>query len=444
MSDLIIKGEHIYFEGEFKALSLVIRNGKINQIANINFENQNAKVIDAKDCWAMPGIVDTHAHINEPGRTEWEGFETATKAAASGGITTVIDMPLNSIPATTSLLSLNLKRKSAANACAIDYAFWGGAVPGNTHEFIPMIKNNIMGFKSFLCPSGVPEFEYMKEADLKNAMQVLKKYNMPLIAHAEIESHIESKLPDNLYQSYLENRPEVFELDAIKLLIKLCQETKCKTHIVHLSSAKALPLIANAKNKGLPLTVETCPHYLFFNAEEIEKGATHFKCAPPIRNRSNQEGLWQGIKDGIIDFIVSDHSPCTPDLKLKESGNFNKAWGGIAGLQFSLSAIWTEMEKRDLSLVDLVRLMSKNTAQFVGIDNKKGDIKIGADADLIFFNKDKEFEVTEKIIHHRHKLTPYLGYALKGQVEKTFLRGNLIFNNGTFIDQKLGQEVEKN
>lgn len=444
MSEIIVKGKRVLYQNSFQELSLLIKQGKIVSIHPFDFSKDNTEIFDAGDLAILPGIIDTHAHINEPGRTDWEGFVTATRSAAAGGITTIIDMPLNSIPATISLSALQEKRKYAKAGCIIDYAFWGGVVPNNFSELRPMIEDNIMGFKAFLCPSGVPEFEYVKEAELRQAMAFLAKENRPLIAHAEIESEILNTLPPTEYQSYLQQRPEKFELDAIKLLIKLCRETRCKTHIVHLSSGEALPLIKQAKKEGLPLTVETCPHYLFFHSEQITTGATLFKCAPPIREKENREKLWEGVKEGVIDFIVSDHSPCTPVLKLVKEGDFKKSWGGIAGLQFSLSVVWTEMEKRGMSLIQISRLMSQKTAKFIGIKSQKGEIKEGLDADLIFYNDKKEFEVTEDMILHRHAITPYLGFKLKGKVEKTFLRGKLIYNRGQFLHPPLGQEVIKN
>jgi len=409
-------------------LAMLVDNSRIQSFHEYTYTVPGLKVIDAGDKVAMAGIVDTHAHINEPGRTEWEGFESATRAAASGGITTVIDMPLNSIPATTSKSALKEKRQAAQGKCSIDYGFWGGVVPGNAGELEGMVADNIMGAKCFLCNSGVPEFEHVGADHLKNAMPILKKCGVPLIVHAELEG--ETKLLSNLpndYQTYLASRPDDFEVRAIAMMIELCRQTGCKTHIVHLSSAEALPLIRQAKKDGLPFTVETCPHYLIFNAEEIAQGHTHFKCAPPIRHLKNQKALWQGIKEGLIDFIVSDHSPCTPALKLMEKGNFLEAWGGIAGLQFSLSAVWTQMQEYGLHLPDLTRLMAANTARFIGLDKKKGRLDIGLDADVIIFDDQKTYTVVSEQVFHRHKITPYQNRQLKGRVERTILRGQEIF-----------------
>ncbi len=427
---------------EPKPASILIEHGKIQKIFSYTDSAKNIQTYDYADLLVMSGLVDTHAHINEPGRTEWEGFVTATRAAAAGGITTVIDMPLNSIPATTSVQALKIKEESAYGHCTIDYGFWGGVIPGNLAELEPMIKLGVMGFKCFLCPSGVDEFPHVSKSDLEMAMPILAKYNIPLIVHAELESPVNQKhLDARDYKSYLESRPQEWEVDAIRMMIELAEKTKCKTHIVHLSAARALPYIKKAKEKGLLFTAETCPHYLVFCSEEIAKGATHFKCAPPIREKENCDQLWQGLREGLIEFIVSDHSPCTPKLKLMEQGDFSGAWGGIAGLQFSLQSVWTEMKQRGFSTADLSRLMSYQTARFLGIDSKKGQIRPGNDADLIVWDPEASQVIEENKVEHRHKVTPYLGKKVNGIIHHTYVRGHMVYNQGQYLSSCVGAEI---
>ncbi|MBC7472830.1 MAG: allantoinase AllB, partial [Candidatus Sericytochromatia bacterium] len=395
----------------------------------------------------MPGIVDCHVHINEPGRTAWEGFETATKAAAAGGITTLVDMPLNCSPVTTTQKALQTKLDAVKGKLWVDCGFWGGIIPNNISELEPLLKAGVMGCKVFLIDSGIDEFPNVNESDLREAMPILKKYNVPLLVHAEMESVVgETNNYNNAtsYQAFLDSRPKSLEDNAVKLVIKLCKENNCKTHIVHLSSADSLIAIQEAKNMGLPFTAETCPHYLTFNSEDIKDGDTRFKCCPPIREKSNNEKLWNGIKTGIIDFIVSDHSPCTANLKLMETGDIEKAWGGISGLQFSLSLIWTEAKKRNISIEELSKLMSLKTAEFIGLKDSKGKIAKGYDADFVIWNPEKTFIIDESIIHHKNKITPYLDKKLYGVVESTYLRGNKIYENGCFIDQPKGEFLLKN
>lgn len=390
----------------------------------------------------LPGLVDSHAHMNEPGRTEWEGFETATRAAAAGGITTVIDMPLNSIPATTTLAALESKRNSAQKISAIDVGFWGGVIPGNSNELEPMIRAGVFGFKAFLCPSGVEEFPNASEEDLRIAMPILARAQVPLLVHAELESvprpHDSGQENPRTYAHYLASRPAEWEQNAIQMMIRLSEQTGCPTHIVHLSSAAALKDLSAAKHRGVNITVETCPHYLHFFSEEIQEGATLFKCAPPIREKANREALWEGLGNHEIDFIVSDHSPCTPALKLLESGDFKRAWGGISGLQMSLSVVWTEMKARGLPLSKLVSWMSEKPSQFLRLSERKGSISEGRDADFIIFDPDATFTLDETQIFHRHKASPYSGQMLQGQVEMTFVRGTRVYDRGKFCPEPSG------
>jgi allantoinase len=390
------------------------------------------RVEDVGNSVAMPGLVDTHVHINEPGRTEWEGFETGTKAAAAGGITTIVDMPLNSSPVTTSVEALQKKISSAQNKSFVDCGLYGGLVPGNEDNIEPLINAGVYGIKTFLTDSGIEDFPQTTERELRSAMPVIARENIPLLVHAEIESDDCLKLSSTKkYKEYEQTRPPSWERSAIEMMIRLSKEFNCKTHIVHLSSAQQIELLADAKRDGLPLTVETCPHYLFFSSESIPDGATEFKCAPPIRDKENREKLWEGLKNGTIDCIVSDHSPCPPEMKAKGEGDFMKAWGGIASLQFGLPVVWTEAKHRGFSLMDIVRWMSGFPAKLVGLSEKKGSLAQGHDADIVIFNPDESFILSSSMILHRHKLTPYEGRKLVGIVEKTFLRGNLVFDHGS-------------
>ena len=410
---------------------IVIDGGRIESVTAGDAAPKDAPVEDLGDLVVLPGGVDTHAHINEPGRTDWEGFATATAAAAAGGVTTVVDMPLNSIPATTSLAALNTKAESAAGQCRIDYGFWGGIIPGNSAELAPMIDAGIMGFKCFLIESGVDEFPMVGEAELRRAMPILASRGVPLLVHAELESPVSVAAGNpKSYGRYVASRPQRWEVDAIRMVIKLAAEFKCMTHIVHLSAGDALADIVAARAAGVPLTAETCPHYLAFTAEEIPDGATHYKCAPPIREAKNRERLWQGLAEGSIEFVVSDHSPCTPQLKLMDKGDFDHAWGGIAGLQFARAVTWTEMQRRGLGWDRLARWTSEAPATFAGLKAKKGRIAAGQDADLVVFDDKSSFTLTAAMVKHRHSVTPYAGRQLSGVVRRTYLRGGVIFQEG--------------
>ncbi len=402
------------------------------------------------DLVIMPGLVDSHVHSNEPGRTEWEGFESATQAAAAGGITTLVDMPLNSSPVTTTVEALHEKLSAAQGKLWVDCGFYAGLIPGNTTDLEPLIEAGVLGVKAFLVHSGIDDFPNATEADLHAAMPVISKHGIPLLVHAELEKRISGNksretnkstihnpksganpqpytLNPQSYSQYLSSRPRNWEHDAIELMIRLCKEYDCRVHIVHLASADAVPMLEQARSSGLPLTVETCPHYLYFAAEEIPDGDTRFKCAPPIREKENRERLWQALKNGVIDFIVSDHSPCPPDMKLPGTGDFMKAWGGVASLQFGLSIVWAEARKRGCSLIDIAGWMSHRPAELVGLHNKKGLLAPGVDADIVVWNPDASFSVTGDMILHRHKVTPYEGTQLWGKVEATYLRGKKIY-----------------
>lgn len=394
--------------------------------------------IDVGDLVVMPGVVDGHVHINEPGRTEWEGFETATRAAAAGGITTVVDMPLNCIPVTTTAAHLEEKARHAAGRCAVDYAFWGGVVPGNAAELPRMIEAGVVGFKCFLVHSGVDDFPNVTEADLRLAMPLLARGGATLLVHAELPGPIDEATAAIAregadacaYETFLRSRPRASEDEAIALVIRLCRETGCPVHIVHLSSSDAVPLIAAAKREGLPITCETCPHYLTFTAEEIPRGQTPFKCCPPVRERENREALWRALAGGTIDFVVSDHSPCVPSLKRLDEGDFLTAWGGISSLQIGLSAVWTEASRRGHGLAELAEWMCRRPPRLAGLGSRKGAIAPGYDADLVVWDPDATFRLEPAMLRHRHPLSPYAGRLLRGVVERTYLRGEAIFDRG--------------
>ncbi|HEY0406027.1 MAG TPA: allantoinase AllB, partial [Pyrinomonadaceae bacterium] len=419
-----------------------ILDGRIAAVASFEEAPRGCLLVEADDdSVVMPGLVDTHVHVNEPGRTEWEGFETATRAAAAGGVTTMIEMPLNSIPPTTTVEHLRAKLESARGKCAVDVGFWGGVVPGNEASLRPLFEAGVVGFKCFLVHSGVDEFPNVTEEDLRVALRELKEMGAVLIVHAEVPPPIEQaagalaaseRIDPRCYATFLRSRPRAAENEAVELMIRLCRETEARVHIVHHSSADALPLLRRAKAEGLALTAETCPHYLAFAAEEIADGATEFKCCPPIRERENQERLWEALDEGLIEMIVSDHSPCPPSLKLKESGDFLQAWGGISSLQFRLPIVWTLARARRFSIERLVEWLCLAPARLVGLERRKGQLAAGFDADVLIWKPDETFTVAPANIYHRHKLTPYAGAALSGAVEQTFLRGELIYEGGRF------------
>jgi allantoinase len=459
--DLVIRAKRVVLPDSNAPASIHIVAGSIVNIAAYDDVPEGCALVDAGyDSILMAGLVDTHVHINEPGRSEWEGFATATRAAAAGGVTTLIDMPLNSIPPTTTLAGLNAKLAAAREQCYVDVGFWGGVVPGNTTELAALSAAGVVGFKCFLIDSGVPEFPNVTEAHLREALPELAKLDSLLIVHAEVPGPIsrtgipgcpsdassafgpeqtDRNVCSTQYATFLASRPRAAEDEAVALMINLLIEFGNRVHIVHHSSADALPMLREAKAAGLRLTAETCPHYLTFAAEDIADGATEFKCCPPIRERENRDQLWQAVADGTINIIVSDHSPCPPEMKLRESGDFLKAWGGISSLQLRLPAVWTECKARGFSLSDLARWLCSEPAKLVGLENRKGSIRIGNDADLVIWNPAKQFRVAGEALQHRHKLTPYQGRMLDGVVEKTFLRGRKIYDDGEFIGEPRGK-----
>jgi allantoinase len=432
----ILRGRRVITAQGERPAAIYIRDGVIVAVADIDEIPAGDPVIDAEDFAILPGIVDTHVHINEPGRTEWEGFRSATQAAAAGGVTTLIEMPLNSIPATTTLAAYHEKVSAAGGKLHVDVGFWGGVVPGNTSELRALWEAGVFGFKCFLVPSGVEEFAHIIEPDLRAALPQLVAIGAPLLAHAELPDPIEGAMEKlreyqpTCYATWLACRPREAENQAVGLLVGLAREFSAHIHIVHLASSDTFGLLRRAKSEGVNVSVETCPHYLTFAAEEIPQGATEFKCAPPIREGENREKLWSALQDATIDFVASDHSPCPSAMKWHEQGDFLRAWGGIASLQLGLPVMWTEARLRGYALIDVVRWMCSGPADLAGLAEKKGAIAVGCDADLVIFDSEKGFRVEPSKLHHRHKLTPYAGRELTGVVEATFLRGQLIFENG--------------
>jgi allantoinase len=423
-----IKSNRVVLPEGIMPAVVLIADGIIKDVLPALPENFPNEIIDAVDCVVMPGVIDPHVHINEPGRVEWEGFETATKAAIAGGVTMLVDMPLNSSPVTTSVKAFNEKLMASKDRLHTNVGLWGGVVPGNENEIEGLINAGVMGFKAFLTHSGIDEFPNATEDDLRKAMPIIAKYNLPLLVHCELsDNEVRATGNPQSYKNYLQSRPKKWEDEAVEIMIKLCGEYNCRVHIVHMSSANCIAQIAAAKQRGLPLTVETGQHYLYFYAEEIPDGATALKCAPPIREKENNDQLWNALKAGVIDFVATDHSPATPNLKEIESGNFMKAWGGIASIQFALPVLWTAAKKRNCTFSDMAKWLCENPAKLVGLQNSKGKIAKGFDADLIIVNDEQSFIVTEQIIHHKHKVTPYLNEELFGMVTHTFLAGEKVF-----------------
>jgi allantoinase len=444
----IIRSRRVVTPEGVTAASIHVRGECIERIAGFDDLVDGVPLHDAGDLVVMAGLVDAHVHINEPGRTDWEGFQTATRAAAAGGVTTLVDMPLNSVPATTSVDGLRAKIDAAHGKCHVDVGFWGGVVPGNTDELAELDDAGVLGFKCFLCPSGVDEFEHVAVSDLEEAMPVLSELGSVLLCHSELPDVIEeaSQVWEHgdarHYGLYLASRPRSAEDQAIALLAELAQRFDARIHIVHLSSATALPFLRRARDRGVKVSVETGPHYLFFGSDDIGDGETLFKCAPPIRPRGNTDELWKALADGDIDLIATDHSPSPPELKCLDSGRFDKAWGGIASLQLFLPTVWTAARAHGHDLATMTQWVSDSPAHLIGLSPSKGSLTAGSDADIVVWDPDAEFVVDAEKLEHRHKLTPYDGRRLQGVVDTTYLRGQPIYQNGEFA-QPTGEVVLK-
>ena len=429
-----------------QAAAVLVEGEKIQAVVPIERVPAGAQIQDFGEAAILPGLVDSHVHINDPGRTEWEGFETATRAAAAGGCTMLVDMPLNCIPSTSNVAALEAKRAAARGRCRVDWAAWGSVVADNQDQVEALADAGVLGFKCFLIHPGTDEFTMVTEKELRAALPHVVRTGLPLLVHAELAAPIEAAtaaLRDadwRSYATYLRSHPDEAELSAIRLLLTLCREFRFRLHIVHLATWQALDELRAARAEGLPVTVETCPHYLHFAAETIADGATLFKCAPPIRSGENREKLWQGLRDEVIDLVATDHSPCPPLLKQLETGNFKTAWGGLASLSLALPVMWTEASSRGFTLRDITRWMAEGPAGLAGCGSRKGRIAAGCDADLVVFDPEAEFTVAPEGLHYRHLVSAYMGEKLRGVVKATYVRGRAVYAAGDFPGDPIGRE----
>jgi allantoinase len=433
--------------------TLLVEGERIHAVRGWDAVGQSHGLRDYGDLLLLPGLVDSHVHINEPGRTEWEGFWTATRAAVAGGVTTLVDMPLNCLPETVNLGALEAKRNAAQGQAWVDWAAWGGVVRDNADALKPLIEAGVPGFKCFLIDSGIESFAWVDEGELRLALAKLRGSGLPLLAHAEVAAPVNSATAAlntagadwRKYSTYLSSRPDAAEVDAISILIRLADEFDTPVHIVHLASARALPLLAAARQRGVPITVETCAQYLWFAAEEIPDGAPEHKCAPPIRDAANREALWNALDAGLIDMVTTDHSPCPPAMKRRDEGRWDLAWGGIASLGLALPVMWTALcnrgteEGRSARL--LGRWMAEEPARLAGLAGRKGALAEGADADVVVFDPDATWTVTHDDLNFRHKLSPYVGASLRGRVRETWLRGAQVFSENGFKGSAPGREL---
>ena len=430
-SPAVFRSRRVVTPDGVRAATVHVRNGVIARVSEWD-DTGSGDLLDVGEAALLPGLVDTHVHVNEPGRTEWEGFETATRAAALGGVTTIVDMPLNCDPPTTTVDAFRAKLAAAERKLHVDVGFWGGVVPGNSDTLGALWNAGVLGFKAFMCPSGIDEFPASTVQDLATALAVLAPLNAPLLVHAEVPEALRAMEPGadpHRYATYLATRPDQAEVQAIEALINLARSASARVHVVHLATAQALSALSTAKANGVRLTVETCPHYLYFTAEDVPDGQCQFKCAPPIRDARNREELWAALRSGVIDLIATDHSPCPPALKHLDDGDFPGAWGGIASLQLSLCIVWTEAARRGFGLDAVARWMCEAPAALAGL-SRKGAIVPGNDADLVVFDPGGEWVVEAAALAHRHPVTPYDGARLTGRPVATYLRGTLIASDG--------------
>lgn len=435
-----------------KPAALLIEGETIAQVRDWEDVKGTAEVRDVGDLLVLPGLVDSHVHINDPGR-DWEGFGTATQAAAAGGVTALVDMPLNCLPETINVDALEAKRSAASGKAWVDWAAWGGVVRGNADQLPALVAAGVPGFKCFLIQSGIDGFAWVNEEDLRKALEKLRGTGMPLLAHAEVAGPVDAasaKLHQEgadwrKYSTYLASRPDNSEVDAIRLLIRLAEEYRTPIHVVHLSTAQALPMLAEARRRGVPVSLETCAHYLWFVAEAILEGATELKCAPPIRRSENREQLWKALEDGVIEMVVTDHSPCPPQMKGRTRGRFDEAWGGIASLGLALPVMWTALHQRGFNMAQaaerIAKWMAEGPARLAGFLARKGMLAPGADADMTIFDPDTIWRITEKDLYFLHKLSPYLGAEVRGRVRETWLRGQRVFCSGKFEGSPEGREL---
>jgi allantoinase len=429
---LLIRSRRVVLPDGVREAAVFVVDDRIESVGDYSMRLDADRVVDLGDVPLLPGLVDSHVHVNEPGRTEWEGFATATQAALAGGVTTICDMPLNSSPVTTTVDALRAKTAAAAGQCAVDVAFWGGAVPGNLSELPGLLDAGVVGFKCFLIDSGIDEFPPLDRAGLRSAMKVLAESGAPMIVHAEDPSQV-SEPAGASYDAFVASRPPVAERRAIETVISAAAFSGARAHIVHLAAAECAALISSAKAAGIALSAETCPHYLSFAADEVPAGHTEYKCCPPVRYAPNREALWRALGDGAIEAVVSDHSPCTPALKgLTEAGaadgDFRTAWGGISSLQLGLSVVWSGARRRGFSLSDVARWMAAFPASLAGLPTK-GRIAAGCDADFVAFDPDAPWTVHGAELYHRHPVTPYEGRTLTGRVTRVWLRGTEVTPN---------------
>ena len=442
----VLHSSQVLLPGGLREAWVEVEKGKIKAV--LDMAPSGIPIQELGEWILMPGLIDSHVHINDPGRSEWEGFETATQAAAAGGITTLVDMPLNSSPVTTTLPAFQAKLAAAQGKLHVNVGFHGGIVPGNTAHLQPLAQAGVLGIKAFLSHSGIDEFPNVELSDLESGMPHIAASGLPLLVHSElVADHAEMQLMDahpRSHDAWLRSRPKDWENKAVELMIHLCRKHHCRVHIVHLSSAEALPALEAAMKEGLPITVETCPHYLLFAADDIPDGATLFKCAPPIRERANNEQLWEALRDGTISMVVTDHSPATPDLKGMHDGRFREAWGGIASLQFSLAATWTGAQQRGFSVEEVHAWMSSNIARFMRLDQQKGRIAVGMDADLVAWDPNGNCPTALADIVHKHPISPYAGMDLKGKVLQTWVAGNMVFDHGKFLNFGSGNIILSN
>jgi allantoinase len=432
-----------------RSAALLVEGERIRDVVAPELVPPHVETHDFGNDVLLPGLVDSHVHINDPGRAEWEGFETATRAAAAGGYTLLVDMPLNCVPSTTTVAALEQKRAAAKDRCYVDWRTWGGVVADNQLDIEPLTAAGVAGFKCFLIHPGIDSFTMVTEAHLRAAMPAIARTGLPLLVHAELQGPIDLAT-DNLagadwrsYRTYLQSRPEEAEVLAIRMLLSLCREHRFHLHIVHLSASSALSELRAARGEGLPVSVETCPHYLHLSAEAVPNGSTLHKCAPPIRSRENCKTLWQALRDGTIGLVVTDHSPCPPEMKRLAEGNFRTAWGGIASLSVALPVMYTEACGRKFALTDIVRWMAEGPAKLAGCDTRKGRVAAGFDADFVVFDTESEFTVTKERLYYRHLLSPYLGEKLRGVVKATYLRGTRVFAEGKFPGKPIGREFRR-